>query len=70
MRRTNSNELQQSILDKIKADTSVAVAIFFRNLQIDAKYLLLFWSPSITDDNDFLFNVENMTQHEEEESIC
>ena len=28
------------------------------------------WSPSITDDDDFPFNVENMTQHEEEESMC
>ena len=31
-------------------------------------YLLL-WSPSIPDDDDFLFNVENITQHEEEESM-
>ena len=30
--------------------------------------LLLLWSPSITDDDDFLFNVE--TQHEDEESMC
>ena len=28
------------------------------------------WSPSIMDDDDFLFNVGNMTQHEEEESMC
>ena len=32
--------------------------------------LLLLWSPSIADDDDFLFNVGNMTQHEEEESMC
>ena len=30
--------------------------------------LLLLWSPSITDDDNFLFNVK--TQHEEEESMC
>ena len=33
-------------------------------------YHNLLWSPSITDDDDFLFNVGNMIQHEEEESMC
>ena len=30
----------------------------------------LLWSPSITDVDDFLFNVENMKQYEDEESKC
>ena len=34
---TNRSELQKSILDKTKADTSVAVAVLVRNLWIDAK---------------------------------
>ena len=35
----NSSELQKSILDKTKADTSVAVALLVMNLRIDAKRL-------------------------------
>ena len=31
-------------------------------------FRLLLWSPSIADDDDFLFNVED--KHEEEESMC
>ena len=37
---------------------------------LESSSSLLLWSPSITDDDDFLFNVESMTQHEEEESMC
>ena len=33
----NNNELQESILDKAKADTSVVVAVLVGNLRIDAK---------------------------------
>ena len=32
--------------------------------------MYLFWSPSIMDDDIFLFNDEDLTQHEEEESMC
>ena len=54
------------VIDKTKR----AITIIDVDVIDVAVLLLLIWSPSITDDDDFLINVENMTQHEEEESMC
>ena len=46
-----------------KNDIFIAL-LFIKNTRMS--YLLLLWIPSIADDDD----VENMTQHEEEEFMC
>ena len=51
----------------------MGVSEIMDEIGLDGKYHIssssLLWSPSILDYDDFLFNVEDMTQHEEEESM-
>ena len=45
----------------------ISISMIMMNIYNNIKSLFL---SLIADDDDFLFNVEDMTQHEEEESMC